>query len=117
MEKVKLMERVISVGGKGAQVTDGDYPEALYRLQAVMVLEKLLGEKIPGNHFEAGRIVCGRKKQKQIEKKIMRIRSWVRFLQISENEAIILTPSLMAADEKIKPLSANELLEACSSLL
>ncbi|MCD8076725.1 MAG: hypothetical protein LUF27_17200 [Lachnospiraceae bacterium] len=74
-----------------------------------MFLEKMLGEKIPGNRFEAGRISCGRKKQKQIEKQVNEIRSWVRFLRLSEEEAIILMPSLKILDEKVQALTLNDL--------
>lgn len=103
------MEKIIIASGKGVQAENGDFPENVQCLQLVVLLENLLGEKIPGNRFEAGKISSGRKKQKQIEKQVSEIRSWVRFLQFSEEEAIILTPSLKILDEKIQPLTLDDL--------
>ncbi|MCC8104222.1 MAG: hypothetical protein LIP11_18860 [Clostridiales bacterium] len=99
------MEKIITASGKGVQAGNRDFPENVQCLQIVLSLEKLLGEKIPGNRFEAGRIFCGRKKQKQIERQVNEIRSWVRFLRLSEEEVVILTPSLKILDEKIQPLT------------
>ncbi|MCD7819799.1 MAG: hypothetical protein LUH07_12245 [Lachnospiraceae bacterium] len=107
------METIITTGGKGVQIKDGDVAETVRCLQAVMLLEKLLGEKIPGSRFEAGRIVGGKKKQKQIEKRIAGLHSWVRFLQITEEELLILTPSLKALEEEVKPLTPDEIITVC----
>ncbi|MCD8337415.1 MAG: hypothetical protein LUD18_09105 [Lachnospiraceae bacterium] len=103
------MEKIITASGKGIQAGNGDFAENVQCLQLVVLLENLLGENISGNRFEAGRISSGRKKQKKIEKKVSEIRSWVRFLQFSEEEAIILTPSLKILDEKIQPLTMDDL--------
>jgi len=103
------MEKIITASGKGVQAGNGDFLENVQCLQIVVLLENLLGEKIPGNRFEAGKISSGRKKQKQIEKQVSEIRSWVRFLQFSEEEAIILTPSLKILDEEIQPLTLDDL--------
>lgn len=107
------METIITTGGKGVQIKDGDAVETVRCLQVVMLLEKLLGEKILGNRFEAGRIVGGKKKQKQIEKRIAGLHSWVRFLQITEEELLILTPSLKALEEEVKPLTPDEIITVC----
>ncbi|MCD7954618.1 MAG: hypothetical protein LUG93_02435, partial [Lachnospiraceae bacterium] len=64
------MEQIIEAGGKGVQVKDGDAAEIIRCLQAVVLLEKLFGENIPGSRFEAGKVMGGKKKQKQIEKRI-----------------------------------------------
>ncbi|MCD8013230.1 MAG: hypothetical protein LUG99_08660 [Lachnospiraceae bacterium] len=111
------METIITTGGKGVQVKDGDVAETIRCLQAVVLLEKLLGEKIPGNLFEAGKITGGKKKQKQIEKRIAGLHSWVRFLQITEEELLILTPSLKALEEEVRPLTPAELSTLCRESL
>ncbi|MCD8397182.1 MAG: hypothetical protein LUD12_08380 [Lachnospiraceae bacterium] len=111
------METIITSGGKGVQVKDGDATETVRCLQAVVLLEKFLGEKIPGSRFEAGRIAGGKKKQKQIEKRIAELHSWVRFLQITEEELLVLTPSLKALEEEIKPLTPAELSALCRESL
>ncbi len=108
-----LMEQIIEAGGKGIQVKDSDATETVRCLQAVVLLEKLLGEKIPGCRFEAGRIAGGKKKQKRIEKRIAELHSWVRFLQITEEELLIITPSLQALEEEVKPLTPDEIFSAC----
>lgn len=111
------METIITSGGKGVQVKDSDAAETVHCLQAVVLLEKLLGEKIPGCRFEAGRIAGGKKKQKQIEKRIAGLHSWVRFLQITEEELLILTPSLQALEEEVKPLTPAEISALCRESL
>jgi len=111
------METIITSGGKGVQVRDSDAAETVRCLQAVVLLEKLLGEKIPGCRFEAGRIAGGKKKQKQIEKRIAELHSWVQFLQITEEELLVLTPSLKALEEEIKPLTPAELSALCRESL
>lgn len=95
------MEQIISAGGKGVRVGGNNPALALSRMKDIVVFEKYLGEKIPGTEFEAARISCTRKEKSRAIKKIIAVRSWVRFIQIGEEE-IILTPSLKAVDDIVK---------------
>ncbi len=110
------MEKIISSGSCSVEIKEEIVPETILSLQALLMIECCLGEKLPGTRFEAAKITCSRKKRRRIRKGLMSVHSWVRFLNLGEGEVLILTQSLKALGEEITPLTPKELVKELKGL-
>ncbi len=105
------MEKIISSGSCGVKIEEGIVPETILSLQALLLIERCLQEKLPGTCFEAAKIACSCRKRKKIRKRVSLMHSWVRFLNLEDGNALILTPSLEMLGDGITPLTPKELVK------
>lgn len=102
------MEKIVAAGGKGVIVKNDDYVAALLCLQKILLFEKINGTKFPGHEFGAAVVTCSPKEQRKAKKRMRKVRSWVNFFPISENESIVLAPSLNLLDLKMRRITKED---------